>query len=76
MCIYTYGTPEFKLTTFQVLCSHWQVAAVLITTLAAQLVKNLPLQSEGRPGFDPWVGTVPGKELTQPLRYSCKLWTT
>ena len=47
MCIYTYGTSEFKLTTFQVLCGHtWQAAAVLITALAAQLVKNLPAEQE------------------------------
>ena len=45
MCIYTYGTSEFKLT-FQVLCSHTWEVAVLNTALVAQLVKNLPAEQE------------------------------
>ena len=34
----------------------------------AQLVKN-PLQCR-RPGFDPWVGKIPGEGKGYPLQYS------
>ena len=38
------------------------------TSLIAQLVKNLQW---GRPGFDPWVGKIPGGGHGNPLQYSC-----
>ena len=33
------------------------------------LVKNLP--EKWRPGFDPWVGKIPGGGHGNPLQYSC-----
>ena len=32
------------------------------------MIKNLPA---GRPGFDPWIGKIPGGEHGNPLQYSC-----
>ena len=34
--------------------------------LVAQMVKTLPA-----PGFDPWVGKIPGGGHGNPLQYSC-----
>ena len=36
---------------------------VLRASLVTQMVKNSP----GRPGFDPWVGKIPGREHGNPL---------
>ena len=35
-----------------------------VTSLVAQMVKNLPAM--GRPGFDPWVGKIPWRGKWQP----------
>ena len=39
-------------------------------SLVAQMVKNLPAMQE-RPGFDAWVGKIPGEVNGNLLQYSC-----
>ena len=49
---------------------HFQHCLFTISaSLVAQTVKNI-LQC-GKPGFDPWVGKIPGEGHGNPLQYSC-----
>ena len=54
-CMYTYGC----------MCIYLGVEL-----LVAQTVKSICLQC-GRPGFDPWMGKIPGEGNGNPLQYCC-----
>ena len=43
---------------------YWHMWASLI----AQMGKNLP--AIRRPGFNPWIGKIPGRRNVKPLQYS------
>ena len=58
---------QISLTLFKWQFPNWFTRGTLLTSLVAQMVKNLPMMQ----GFDPGSGRSPGGGNGNPLQYSC-----